>query len=329
MSSEVAAQEASSENDAQGPLPIKELAARSPFGELLVRRSFGACIDFVVLFVILLVPDSILGNDRYRATLWVWIGAQALYFLLTERVWGRTLGKLLTGTVVIDRAGKPPGILQVVVRTALRLVEVNPLLFCLPAVFVFAISKRRQRIGDLLARTYVMRAEDLKRRTPEDASASPSELVAERSSAFPLLARRAIGAQIDLVILVMLLGLFAGTLGKDRLGDDIWPWVVSIWLAVVVGYFVGGEGAFGRTLGKQITGTIVIDKSGRAPGFAKALIRTLLRLVEVNPFLIGGLPAGLALLLTKRRQRLGDLLAGTYVVRSRDLKQDNAPVARA
>jgi len=295
----------------------------------LVRRSFGACIDFVVLFVILLVPDSILGNDRYRATLWVWIGAQALYFLLTERVWGRTLGKLLTGTVVIDRAGKPPGILQVVVRTALRLVEVNPLLFCLPAVFVFAISKRRQRIGDLLARTYVMRAEDLKRRTPEDASASPSELVAERSSAFPLLARRAIGAQIDLVILVMLLGLFAGTLGKDRLGDDIWPWVVSIWLAVVVGYFVGGEGAFGRTLGKQITGTIVIDKSGRAPGFAKALIRTLLRLVEVNPFLIGGLPAGLALLLTKRRQRLGDLLAGTYVVRSRDLKQDNAPVARA
>jgi uncharacterized RDD family membrane protein YckC len=329
MSSEVAAQEASSENDAQGPLPIKELAARSPFGELLVRRSFGACIDFVVLFVILLVPDSVLGNDRYRATLWVWIGAQALYFLLTERVWGRTLGKLLTGTVVIDRAGKPPGILQVVVRTALRLVEVNPLLFCLPAVFVFAISKRRQRIGDLLARTYVMRAEDLKRRTPEDASASPSELVAERSSAFPLLARRAIGAQIDLVILVMLLGLFAGTLGKDRLGDDIWPWVVSIWLAVVVGYFVGGEGAFGRTLGKQITGTIVIDKSGRAPGFAKALIRTLLRLVEVNPFLIGGLPAGLALLLTKRRQRLGDLLAGTYVVRSRDLKQDNAPVARA
>jgi uncharacterized RDD family membrane protein YckC len=54
-----------------------------------------------------------------------------------------------------------------------------------------------------------------------------------------------------------------------------------------------------------------------------------LRLIEVNPFLVGGLPAGLVLLLTRRRQRLGDLLAGTYVVRLRDLKQNDAPVERA
>jgi len=147
MSSDVATQEASPENEAQRPLIIEELAAQSPFSELLARRSFGACIDFVVLFLILLVPDSVLGNDRYRATLWVWIGAQALYFLLTERVWGRSLGKLLTGTVVVDSVGKPPGILKVAVRTALRIVEVNPLLLCLPAAFTFAILKRRQRLA--------------------------------------------------------------------------------------------------------------------------------------------------------------------------------------
>jgi uncharacterized RDD family membrane protein YckC len=319
----------SPENEAQNPLTIEDLAAQSPFGELLARRSFGACIDFIVLFLILLVPDSILGNDRYRATLWVWISVQALYFLLTERIWGRSLGKLLTGTVVVDSVGKPPGILKVAVRTALRIVEVNPLLLCLPAAFTFVESKRRQRLGDLLARTYVVRAGDLKRRNAEPISASPSELIAERSTPFPLLVRRAIGAQIDLVLLAMLLVPLAFMLGNDRPGDDAWLWVGSLWLVVVAVYFVGAEGACGRTLGKWITGTVVIDRSGQAPGFAKALVRTVLRLIEVNPFLVGGLPAGLVLLLTRRRQRLGDRLAGTYVVRLRDLKQNDAPVERA
>jgi uncharacterized RDD family membrane protein YckC len=44
------------------------------------------------------------------------------------------------------------------------------------------------------------------------------------------------------------------------------------------------------------------------------LKRTLARLVEVNP-LGGGLIAAIAVLATKDHQRLGDLWAGTYVVR--------------
>jgi len=43
------------------------------------------------------------------------------------------------------------------------------------------------------------------------------------------------------------------------------------------------------------------------------------RLVEVNPLLLGGLPAGIAVAMSRRRQRLGDMLAGTYVVRRKDL----------
>jgi uncharacterized RDD family membrane protein YckC len=93
------------------------------------------------------------------------------------------------------------------------------------------------------------------------------------------------------------------------------------WLVALVAYFVVFEALWGRTLGKLITGTVVIDRDGRAPGFAKAIARTVLRLVEVNPLLIGGLPAGIALLVTKRHQRMGDLLAGTYVVRKKYLKR--------
>ena len=48
-------------------------------------------------------------------------------------------------------------------------------------------------------------------------------------------------------------------------------------------------------------------------------MRTLLRLFEVNPLLLGGIPAAIAVLCSKNRQRLGDMLAGTYVIRTKDL----------
>jgi uncharacterized RDD family membrane protein YckC len=39
-----------------------------------------------------------------------------------------------------------------------------------------------------------------------------------------------------------------------------------------------------------------------------------LRIIEVNPLLFGGIPAGIAVILSRRKQRIGDLLAGTVVV---------------
>ena len=85
-------------------------------------------------------------------------------------------------------------------------------------------------------------------------------------------------------------------------------------------YFPVTEGIWGRSAGKLITGAIVVNEDGDPPGIPKALVRTLLRLVEVNPFLMGGVPAGLCVVATKHHQRLGDLLANTYVVPFKALK---------
>ena len=137
-----------------------------------------------------------------------------------------------------------------------------------------------------------------------------------------LLVLRAIGAQIDILVILMLLIVPTSLLGKEHLGDHVWDYIILFWLVALVAYFVVFEALWGRTLGKLITGTVVIDRNGRAPGFARALVRTLLRLIEVNPLLVGGLPAGIALLVTKRHQRMGDLLAGTYVVRKKYLQRD-------
>jgi uncharacterized RDD family membrane protein YckC len=307
--------------------PIQDLAEHSGFGELLTRRAIGAFIDFMVLFLFLLIPDAVLGNELYQKTIWLWLGALVLYFVLGEGLWGRSVGKLIMGTAVVDAAGQAAGLLKAVARTVLRIVEVNPVSLCLPAGIAFAASRRRQRLGDMLARTYVVRVVDLKavrNGLPPALSAQAAtraQTVAERANPVSLLVLRAIGAQIDILVILMLLIVPTAILGKDHLSDRVWDYIIVFWLVALAAYFVVFEALWGRTLGKLVTGTIVIDRDGRAPGFTKAIARTLLRLIEVNPLLIGGLPAGIALLVTKRHQRMGDLLAGTYVVRKKYLKR--------
>lgn len=84
-----------------------------------------------------------------------------------------------------------------------------------------------------------------------------------------------------------------------------------------LGYFFLSEGLWSRTPGKYLQGLMVIDPSGGRCGWRRALVRTLLRVLEANPLLFGGLPAGLAILASKGNQRLGDLAAGTLVVTAR------------
>lgn len=81
-----------------------------------------------------------------------------------------------------------------------------------------------------------------------------------------------------------------------------------------LGYFFLSEALWSRTPGKYLQGLVVVDPSGGRCGWRRSLVRTLLRVVEANPLLFGGLPAGLAILASKRNQRLGDLAAGTLVV---------------
>jgi uncharacterized RDD family membrane protein YckC len=325
-------QEATAAAKPQQATPIQQLAEQSEFGELLMRRFLGTCIDYILLFLCLVLAEIVLGKDLYQATNWVWIGILPLYFVVTEGLWGRSVGKLVMGTVVVDKAGGAPGIIKAAARTVLRIIEVNPFIICLPAIIAYTASKRRQRLGDMLARTYVLRAADLKALKSglppalQGQSTNPVEILAQRTHPLSLLVRRAIGAQIDIFVLIMLIVVPAVAFGKKL--DPVFAWVALAWLAAVIAYFVALEAYFGRTLGKLATGTIVVDRNGRPPSLAKAFVRTLLRLVEVNPLLIGGLPAGIALLSTRRHQRIGDVLADTYVVRKKDLNRGAAALQR-
>ncbi|PNQ82152.1 RDD family protein [Paenibacillus sp. F4] len=93
-----------------------------------------------------------------------------------------------------------------------------------------------------------------------------------------------------------------------------------ILLIAFFSYYLLLEGYTGYTLGKFVFRIKVVNGEGRPPGFLKSLIRTLLRLIDTNPLLMGGIPAGISVLVTASRQRIGDLAAGTYVVKVRDLE---------
>ncbi len=87
--------------------------------------------------------------------------------------------------------------------------------------------------------------------------------------------------------------------------------VIAVWFA----YFFLSEWLLSATPGKLLAGLTVKTIDGGRINSRQAGIRTLLRIVEVNPFIVGALPAAICVLVTQRRQRIGDVLAGTVVVR--------------
>jgi len=57
-----------------------------------------------------------------------------------------------------------------------------------------------------------------------------------------------------------------------------------------------------------------------------ALIRGTLRIFEVNPLFLGGLPAGLVIIASQRKQRIGNLLARTVVVSNKVIYESSSTV---
>jgi uncharacterized RDD family membrane protein YckC len=70
----------------------------------------------------------------------------------------------------------------------------------------------------------------------------------------------------------------------------------------------------GQSIGKKIVGIRVISASGSRPSVYQFLLRWLIRPFDTYFFL---LPALICMLVSKKTQRLGDLAAGTLVIKTR------------
>jgi len=109
----------------------------------------------------------------------------------------------------------------------------------------------------------------------------------------------------------------------NLLGPKSASWGIGIFLLILFllfwGYFALFE-AFnnGRTPGKRVAKIRVIHQSGRGINFVEALARNLVRIIDYLPGFYG---VGIAaMFMSRQSQRLGDMVAGTLVVREREVE---------
>jgi len=126
---------------------------------------------------------------------------------------------------------------------------------------------------------------------------------------------------VGLLVLGILFWIFQPALKAfDKLS---YQWVVAILIFVVFlfnwGYFTLFEAFWnGRTPGKKIAKIRVIQQTGRPIGLMESMARNFVRYIDQIPsFYAVGV---ITMFITKQHQRLGDLAAGTLVVR--DQEQD-------
>jgi len=110
-------------------------------------------------------------------------------------------------------------------------------------------------------------------------------------------------------------------------GHEAWLWVA--FAVLIAGPFlvhVVLAARSGATPGMRLTGLRIVTTAGTTPGLGAYLVRWLLMIADGALFGVVGLVVVLA---TPRRQRLGDLVAGTLVVRAEALPPEPGPAVIA
>ncbi|HEY4365496.1 MAG TPA: RDD family protein [Bryobacteraceae bacterium] len=132
-------------------------------------RMLAYTVDFAVILAIggavgqAVAPLALFGPDAMVAVNTVLVFAiSILYCAILEWLWrGQTVGKKLLGLRVIEASGLKLEPAQVVVRNLMRFIDFLPA-FYLVGVTVCVLNSRRQRLGDIVAGTVVVRASKLK-----------------------------------------------------------------------------------------------------------------------------------------------------------------------
>jgi uncharacterized RDD family membrane protein YckC len=130
--------------------------------------------------------------------------------------------------------------------------------------------------------------------------------------------RRGFALILDLIIIVLYIYLLYYAIDKEAIfyiPYKIRNIILFIFFLPVICYHFLFESLMnGRTIGKIIAGTRVTNLDGSPPGLTSYFLRWLLLPVDLFPTGIG--IGGLFITFSKHHQRIGDLAAGTVVVRN-------------
>lgn len=129
--------------------------------------------------------------------------------------------------------------------------------------------------------------------------------------------RRAVAILIDMVVLFIVGYLIALATGATTsAGFNLQGGPAFLWFGVALAYYVVMEATSGATLGKRAMGLKVVKEGGEPLDWQASIVRNILRIVDGLFFYLVG---AIAVWVSKKRQRLGDMAAHTIVVSARVL----------
>jgi uncharacterized RDD family membrane protein YckC len=135
----------------------------------------------------------------------------------------------------------------------------------------------------------------------------------------PYLKLRIFATLIDYAIYYALFWIYILNLSTtDSSGQITLTYGISPLFLLWIFYFPGTEAINGATPGHDILKLMVVKTDGSKSGFWDALKR---RVCDPLDIFMYGIPAMICISKTEKHQRIGDLLAGTQVVKKSDITE--------
>ncbi len=132
---------------------------------------------------------------------------------------------------------------------------------------------------------------------------------------------RFLATLLDGIIMSIVMGVFMGGMLASQASQMAYTGTIDYGMYVIptiigLAYFILMEGLVGGTVGKLACGLRVVTKNGEKCGIGKSVIRNLMRIVDG---FFGYLVGAICVWVSADNQRLGDMVAGTLVVKKQDL----------
>ncbi|KRB54305.1 RDD family protein [Flavobacterium sp. Root186] len=123
---------------------------------------------------------------------------------------------------------------------------------------------------------------------------------------------------VIILVLIFFISLMIAFLANFMGWNDLLYWLGNlsdlegqlVFVVISIFYYSLSEGLFGRSIGKFVTGTVVVDENGEKPSFGTIFKRTLCRLIPFDGFSFLG------------SRGWHDSISDTYVVNKKDLEKE-------
>lgn len=216
-----------------------------------------------------------------------------IYYFVMEGIFLVTIGKFICWMSVRKKSFDAASLLATFIRNLLRIVDY---ILIVPSVFLMEMTSFKQRFGDLIAGTTVIKKFS---DSPETYKVLPSGLASASG--------RTVALFVDLLLFIPFIAGYALILSPEY--PFISRWLLLFAPLVIIIYFVLIEMVSETSPGKWLMGYITCQDNGERLKIEGSIVRTIWRLLDTNP---AGL---LCLFISSSRQRPGDTAAGTVVLK--------------